>query len=109
MLIQGLCFLGYCTSLSDFAKSMEQLTIDYATDTYAQAYGCLVFHPKSHNYIYSTQLTHGKGLEDSKAFGKLQSSKKVFSLNRLAKNSDFARDITEWRMEGTRYVYHIDQ
>ena len=70
-LVQLACRLRYCTTLDAMADIVEDLSLNGASDSSAQAYSVIVKVPYINQYIYVVQMTHGGGLADSAAFRNL--------------------------------------
>jgi hypothetical protein len=96
------CRLGYCTTIDHVADIMERLSTEAESDPDAQAYMVFMFVPYVHSYGMALQMTHAGALKNAPSFKELQRLKPVYSTNRLAFNSDFAREIMENNPKGPR-------
>lgn len=98
------CTLGYCIKVDDVADMLGEIAVEAETDVYAHAWGVLVFIGSAQTYLLSAEMNHGKGLAGAPGFGTMHRAKKIYSTNRVARTSDFTREIKGVDNTRGRYV-----
>jgi hypothetical protein len=101
------CKLGYCIKVNDIAEMLGEIAVEAERDIYAHAWAVLVFVSSAQTYLLSAEMNHGKGLGGAPGFGAMHRARKVYNTNRVARTSDFAREIKGVDNSRGRYVFFL--
>jgi hypothetical protein len=96
------CKLGYCINFSQYSELIERFSKDAESDPAAQSFVAMVLVPYVNLYIATFHVTHGANLQNSPSIGVYKSLKSLWSTNRIAKASDFARELQNFNAKADR-------